>query len=336
MMDLSIIIVNHNSKKLLSDCLSSFFRFRPILSFEIIIVDNASSDNSKSEFIGTFPELIWHDMGYNAGFARANNFGLTIARGRFALLLNADTIFSNNILDDLVAKFDQLGDHVALGVQLLNVDGSTQNSGANFVKGGLNTILQLPYIGDLTRFLAYFFGMKNPNVVDSSDYQRVGWISGAFLCVRMSKLSQSGFLDEDFFLYSEEIEWCSRLNRHGKLAILGDLSIIHIGSGSTQSLTNDKVHNYQNISDKKGRQVLVSNFLRIRKQYGLFWLALIFCFYLLELLVLPLGLLVENILSPRRKLANFSQVIGFYKNMLTLTRQLPAIALGVQRLYKVI
>ena len=335
-MDLSIIIINYNSKKLLSDCLSSFFDFRPVLKFEIIVVDNNSNDQSKEEITARFPDLTWIDMGYNAGFSRANNKGIKIARGKYILLLNADTLFISNILDNLINQFDHLFDYSALGVQLLNTDGSKQNSGAKFVMGGLNNILQLPYIGDLARYVAYSIGMKNPNVVSSASFESVGWISGAFLCVRAESIEKAGLMDEDFFLYSEEIEWCSRLEIYGKLGIVGDLSIIHIGSGSTQSLTNDKEHNYKNISDKKGRQVLVSNFLRMKKQFGVFWTLILFGFYLLELVVFPIGLIIENIIHLKNPFANFNLVIGFYKNMIVLVRNIPSIFFGINKLYKVI
>lgn len=335
-MDISVIIVNYNSKKLLDDCLSSFFLHSPTSLFEIIIVDNNSNDDSKNYILTKYPSIKWIEMGYNAGFSRANNSGIKSAKGEFVLLLNADTIFIFNILDDLISKFRHLKDYNALGVQLLNPDLSYQNSGAKFVKGGLNNVLQLPYLGDLARIMAFGIGMKNPNVVESSNFENVDWISGAFLCVRTKSLEQSGLLDEDFFLYSEEIEWCSRIGKFGKLGIAGDLKIIHIGSGSTAALTNDIKHNYQNLTDKKGKQLLVSNFLRMKKQFGIFWTLLLLFFYFVELLILPIGLLLQNIFNLKNPFRNFEMVVGFYKNMASLLINLPSILVGKRKLYKVI
>jgi GT2 family glycosyltransferase len=217
-MQLSVIIVNFKSAALILDALESLYRETTGISFEVFVVDNASGDNSRERITGAYPEVLWIDMGYNAGFARANNAGIRAAKGQAILLLNPDTL----VLDKAVTKAYealQASSYVACGVQLVNPDGSPQISGNYFMKGGLNHLLPLPYWGDLLRWAGYKAGTKVPNVLESADVQEVDWISGAFLMVKHAAIEKVGLMDEDFFLYGEEVEWCSRLHKQGKLCI---------------------------------------------------------------------------------------------------------------------
>jgi len=147
---LSIIIVNYKSSHFIKDCLQSAVAFESYKSFEWIIVDNNSKDQSKELLLNEFPFLLWYDMGYNAGFARANNAGIKLAKGESILLLNPDTIILKDAINVCLQDFTN-SNNVACGVQMLNKDLTTQISGSHFMKGGINHLLPLPYWGNFLK-----------------------------------------------------------------------------------------------------------------------------------------------------------------------------------------
>lgn len=313
-MKLSIIIVNYKSAELIDDCLTSARTFDSFHEFEWIIVDNQSNDNSKQIITSKFPQIVWIEMGYNAGFARANNAGIRIAKGEIVLLLNPDTLVLNNAIENCVNQLAN-SQNVACGVQLLNKDLSNQISGSNFMIGGLNHLLPLPYLGAFLKLISSFLSVKKPSIEIASEFEKVEWISGAFLMVKKEMIKKAGFMDEDFFLYAEEIEWCSRLSKQGPLMLYGNLHIIHLIGETITKATRSNDSTYLNIYDKKGLQLVLSNHLRIRKQYGIFW----FLFQLLNYtLAVPVYLILgffENILKVRSPLNDLEKAMGLAKNV---------------------
>jgi len=204
-LSLSVIIVNYRSSEDICNCIASALQFPSAKSFEWIIVDNDSGDNSKEIITSKYPFVKWIEMPYNAGFARANNRGIETATGETVLLLNPDTL----ILDDAIAKCYHrfiYSDYVACGVQLLNADKSPQITGNFFMKGGLNHLLPLPYLGLFLRAIAFAVKMKKTNVRQAEKEQKVDWINGALLMVKKTVINKAGLMDEDFFLYAEEKE----------------------------------------------------------------------------------------------------------------------------------
>src|ERR1700730_3262262 len=147
-MQLSIIIINYKSPDLLLNCLRSVYEETTKIEFEVIIVDNASGDNSKELVLSNYPRLKWIQMNYNAGFARANNEGIRQSISPVVLLLNADTLIENHAIENTLLQFET-SEAAACGVQLLNPDRSPQISGNYFMRGGLNYLLPLPYMGNL-------------------------------------------------------------------------------------------------------------------------------------------------------------------------------------------
>ncbi len=267
---LSVIIVNYRSAKYILQCLRSAFQFQSANKFEWIVVDNDSGDNSFALITREFPAVKWIQMGYNAGFARANNEGIRRASSDILLLLNPDTIIINDAIQLCLEKFS-VSNHVACSVQLLNEDGTSQITGNFFMTGGLNHLLPLPYTGKILSFIALQGGAKKTNVPKASVEQKVDWINGAFMMVKKESAERSGFFNEDFFLYAEEIEWCSRLVKIGSIIVYGDLHIIHLQGETINAETATTDKGYTNLHDRKGLQLMVSNNLRIRKQYGIFW-----------------------------------------------------------------
>jgi GT2 family glycosyltransferase len=335
-MDLSVIIVNYKSAFHVLNCIESIYQHTTKHSFEIIVVDNDSSDDSETKILSAYPAVIWLQTGYNAGFARANNVGIRKATGENILLLNADTIVLDGAVDKTIDLFQQTPDAVGCGVQLLNSDGSHQISGAHFIKGGLNFLLPLPYLGRFVRFLGYKLNTRPPSVKEVSKTEEVDWIVGAFIVVRSEVLKESGLLDEDFFMYAEEIEWCSRLRKQGKLYLFEEPKVIHLGGGtSSDYYETDENENSKNLWNKKARQIIVSQMLRIRKQYGMAWFLAIWGFFIIEIPVFVIGLLCEKLFRFGKSRFGWKDVSGYIKNMIYLLNYIFKIIRNKPFFYKV-
>ena len=164
-MDLSIIIVNYKSPQLVLSCLETIYNETKIISFEIIIVDNDSKDDSRQIIQQHYPNVQWIQMDYNSGFARANNAGIRNAKGEFLLLLNSDTLILENALDKIVSYVRKDNSVAAASVQLLYADYTAQNAGNYFVYGGLNVLLTLPVLNNIVKkigkILKLTFGILN-------------------------------------------------------------------------------------------------------------------------------------------------------------------------------
>jgi len=320
-MDVSIIIINYKSAQLVMDCVASIYQQTHQHSFEIILVDNDSKDNCKESVLARYPATKWLQTGYNAGFARANNAGMRIAAGEFILILNADTIILDGAIDKSITLLKQQQDAIGCGVQLLNTDGTDQISGAYFVKGGLNSLLPLPYLGRVVRYFGYKFKSTVPSLKTFSEKVEVDWIVGAYILVKKNAMLQSGLMDEDFFIYSEEIEWCARLKKQGQLFLFAEPKVTHLlgGSSSDYYATKER-ENSANIWGKKGRQIIVSNMLRIRKQYGIGWFLLIVSIYVFEIPVFFFCLLIEKMFTTGKASYKWKDFFGFTKNISTLLR----------------
>ena len=218
-MDLAIIIVSWNTSKLLLQCLNSIFASRPLCSFEIIVVDNGSVDDSLSMIESHFPSVILIKNDLNQGFARANNQGLSIARSKYFMLLNSDTIVLLGAIDRLVQTAEQNPEVGILGPKLLNMDGTVQKSWASF-----------PSL--LFELLGANFRVRHP-IPYLSDTYDVDWIMGACMLVRSKAVEDAGKLDENYFFYSEEIDWCFRIKKKNwKVWYLASAEVHHLGGGS--------------------------------------------------------------------------------------------------------
>src|SRR5688572_2235121 len=316
MVFLSIIIVNYKASHLISDCLHSVFKHSVSPGLEVIVVDNFSQDDSESIITTKFPQVLWMQMGYNSGFARANNAGIRAAKGNIVLLLNPDTLNEGNAIEKCVERF-AVSEYIACSVQLLNPDQSPQISGNYFIKGGLNQLMALPYVGRFIRWLGYTFKIKKTNLPEAKGTVEVEWINGAFLMVKKQAIEKAGMMDEDFFLYFEEIEWCSRLRKTGKLCIYGDLNVIHLQGSTANEAFGSAGQGYYNVYDRKGLQIMVSGMVRIRKQYGIGWFVFHLLFYLFTIPVFLIGVLITSLFR-RRSSYSFKQFSGYVKNCMKL------------------
>lgn len=320
---LSIIIVNYRSTKYILDCLQSA---GPALmqnkEIEWIIVDNDSNDDCHNQIGSLFPQVHFLQMGYNAGFARANNAGIKMAKGAHVLLLNPDTILPENSILNCVQRL-AASDCVACGVQLIHADHSPQFSGSYFTKGGLNHVLELPYWGKAVKWVANVLNVSKPSFIEVEKEIKVDWVSGAFLMVKQSAIKKAGLMDEDFFLYAEEVEWCSRLGKTGPLCLFGDITVVHL-IGTT----------YSNLSDKTGFQLMISNHVRIRKQYGIFWFILLLLNYTWAVPFAFIASLIIHTIKGKSPFTEMGYIFGFAKNVGTIWTMLPTIMLGKKYFYK--
>lgn len=332
---LTIIIVNYRTPQLLLDCLRTIVNQSGNLVPEIIIVDNASGDNSRQLIHNDFPSVKWIQMSYNAGFARANNEGIRQSSGDIVLLLNSDTLNVDNAIDSCSTLFAK-SDYIACGVQLLNADKTPQISGNYFMKGGINNLLPLPYIGITLKWLGNLLSVKKPNVPDSNASVEVDWINGAFLMVKKDAIKQAGLMDEDFFLYAEEAEWCSRLAKLGKLVIYGQFKVFHLQGESANAAFKSSGRGYYNLYDRKGLQIMLSNFVRIRKQFGIGWFLFHLFMYSIAVpiyLILNFSRMVFTLNLNRQEIDRMS---GFTENIFRIWGYMPIIIRNKPFFYKIL
>jgi len=296
----SIIIVNYKQPGLVVDCLETIFPNPTSSKFEVIVVDNCSNDDSERIIRKRFPDISWIQMNYNSGFARANNAGIRAAKGELVLLLNSDTLCENNAIAECAERLHE-SEYIAAGVQLLNPDRSPQISGSYFITGGLNQLLMLPYLGSFCRWLGKQMNVRKTSVGEAKEMVDVDWINGAFLMVKKEAAEKAGLLDEDFFLFFEEIEWCSRLRKVGKMCIYGDLRMVHLLGSTANKAFESSSKGYNDLFDKKGFQIMVSSLLRIRKQYGIGWFIFHLLSYLLNIPFFLVGLVISLPFSAKKR-----------------------------------
>lgn len=238
---LSVVIVNWNVKDLLRRCLNSVLEGLRSdngqqLSCQIVVVDNASDDGSVGMLREEFPHVHLIANKENLGFTRGNNQGIAFSNGRYVLLLNPDTEILGDALGEMVVYMEAHHRVGALGPQLLDPDGQVQSSRRRFPNLGT------AYVE--STFLQQWFPesdiLKRYYVLDGSDdeTQSVDWVVGACLLMRRETLEEVGLLDERFFMYSEELDWCYRAKELGwEVVYLPTAQVIHyVGKSSEQVL----------------------------------------------------------------------------------------------------
>ncbi|WP_406648185.1 glycosyltransferase family 2 protein [Aliisedimentitalea scapharcae] len=232
-MDLSIIIVNWNTKDLLRDCLCTVERGLGQLHAEVLVVDNASTDGSPRMVRTEFPWVQLIESSRNMGFAGGNNAALRSASGRYVMLLNTDTLVHGTVLENAVAWMDAHPNAGIMGPRVLNADGSVQPSCSAF-PSLRNLAMQT---AGLTRF-RQFDGYRMTGW-DRCQERQVDVISGAAMFVRRSAVQNVGLLDEAFFFYGEETDWCRRFRHEGWDVVFAPIpEVTHFGNGSANKLNH--------------------------------------------------------------------------------------------------
>jgi GT2 family glycosyltransferase len=219
----------------LKDCLDSVWSSLAGVEAEVIVVDNASTDGSVQMVRSDFPATHLIANSDNRGFAAANNQGFDVARGRHVLLLNSDTIVHGDVLARSVDYMDRHPDVGMMGCRVLNGDGSTQMTCSRFPTFA-NLLLQTTGANRLGGSFFSRYQMLDWNRKDERD---VEVISGCYLVVRAEVISEIGYLDEAFFCYGEETDWCRRCSNAGwRLAFAPVGEITHFGSGTTRKMNH--------------------------------------------------------------------------------------------------
>jgi GT2 family glycosyltransferase len=304
--DLSIVIVNWNVRALLQRCLSSLGAGEAGLlsafDTEIIVVDCASSDGSAEMVQREFPNAQMIVSDKNLGYARGNNVGMAQARGSYALLLNPDT----EVVGDALAKMVRyLDEHTAVGVlgpTLRYPDGSLQSSRRRFptlATAFCESTLLHQWFPNNRVAVRYHFADRPPDRPQSVD-----WLVGAALMIRRETWRQVGPLDEGFFMYFEELDWCWRCRSAGwEIHFLPAAQIIHYEGKSSEQVVTQRTIHFQR-----------SKIRYYRKYFGAFW-ALVIRFYLLATFAIQLceetlkWLLGHNRELRRKRIASYWKVV---------------------------
>lgn len=231
MPDLSIIIVNWNTRELLAGCLQSIYETTSDLDFEVIVVDNASSDGSPSVLRKRFPRVQLVENRENVGFARANNQAIALSRGRYLLLFNTDAIATPGAIRSLTSLADAEPRAGIVGATLLNPDGSFQASYTPFPTLRQEFLI-LTGLGRLLR--GQWYPSRGPE--DERGPQVVDYVEGACMLARRQAIEEVGELDEAYFMYAEEVDWCYAMKQAGwQVWYQPAAKVIHLGGGSSQS-----------------------------------------------------------------------------------------------------
>lgn len=225
--DLSVVVASYNVAPLLRACLESLETAFGVLDAEVFVVDNDSTDGSPEMVAAEFPQVRLIRNEINEGFARANNRALTLTSGRYVLLLNPDTAIPPKTLEPMVAFLDENQDVGVVGPRVVRPDGRLDEAcrrGFPTPLTALARFLQLDKVFPKSRTL----GRYRQTYQDPSDRYEVDSVVGAFMIVRRTALEDVGGLDEDFFMFGEDLDWCWRIkSKDWRIYYLGDLEVIH-------------------------------------------------------------------------------------------------------------
>jgi GT2 family glycosyltransferase len=226
--EVSIVMVNFNQAQYTAQCLDSILKAPPLTSYEIILVDNASSDGSPDWLEAHYPYVKLVRSARNGGIAGGNNLGIRAACGRYILLLNNDTLVTPGTIDQTVAFLNAHPEAAGVGGNLLNADGTFQSGYANF-----HTLWSVFLV---TTKLGQRFHPWYPSLPRGKAVKEVDWISTAFMTFRKDALEAVNLVDEEYFIYSDETDLEYRLVQAGwKIYYLPDLETIHFGGKSLNS-----------------------------------------------------------------------------------------------------
>jgi len=262
--DLSIIIVSFNTKEYLRRCLQNVFRDTSSLDIEVIVVDNNSVDGSVAMLAEEFPQVRLIPSSVNLGFAGANNRALQVAQGRFFVLLNSDAFVQPNALK---LAFDHMVANPTVGLaggRLIGERNTWQPAARSFpsLVSEIFTLSGLSSKYPRSRV----FGKPDRTYADPFVPAETDWVPGAFAIIASDVLKQTGFFDETFFLYFEEVDLCKRIKSLGyKVMYWPDVVVVHLGGESSKQLKGA-------VRSKSGSQVTLwrmrSELLYYRKHHG--------------------------------------------------------------------
>ncbi len=233
-MQLSIVIVNYNVKYFLDLALSAVYEASNRIDVEIIVVDNASTDGSLEFLRQKHPQVHFISNEKNLGFARANNIGIKKAEGKFVLLLNPDTIIAENTLTQCLDFMNKTKDAGAVGVRMVDGSGSFLKESKRSFPDPMVSFYKLFGLSKLFP-KSEKFGKYHLSYLPENEINAVDVLSGAFMFIRKDVLEKAGLLDEDYFMYGEDIDLSYKLTKTGyKNYYLPTTTIIHFKGESTK------------------------------------------------------------------------------------------------------
>ena len=231
MTNLSIIIVNWNLQELVTECLASIYRNLNDVNFEVIVVDNNSSDNSVNAIKNTYTAVTLIGNSKNVGFGKANNQGLKVSKGEFVLLLNPDTVIMNQAIQKMLAFIANDESVGAVGPKIVDGNNTVRPECARNY---------LTLSGELAQ-LAKFDRPRRRNRMNKSwnEMRKVEVLSGSCMLMRKACLDQVGGFDEQFFLYGEDVDLCYRIKQSGwKVYYFPDATVRHLAHQSSEKATD--------------------------------------------------------------------------------------------------
>lgn len=267
-LDLSIIIVSFNSQERLRTCLASIFAQTSDVTYEVIVVDNASKDRTVQMIMNEFEQVAVIQNEKNRGFAFAVNQGMHVASGRYICLLNPDTEIRDRALEQLVAAMEQNPQIAVAGPRMLNEDGTIQPSVRRF-PGFIDQFLIVsklhllcPDARSLSRYLARDFSYDQSQPVDQ--------VMGACFMIRRSVIDQIGALDAKFFIWFEEVDFCKRVAEKTSMQVwyIANAHVMHVGGESFAQINNRTKQHWYNKS--------LRHYFFKHRQYGAFAALILF------------------------------------------------------------
>jgi len=240
MIDIAVIVVDWNAKDDLRVCLQSLARtLEPVVTSETWVVDNAGTDGSADMVRAEFPEvhLVINDA--NLGFSRANNQALALSQSRYALLLNSDAFIHPHALQELTAYADAHAEAGILGPRVLNPDGSLQYSCRRFPTLGAG-FFRNTYLGRLFPRNKYAQDYLMTDF-DHQSVRTVDWVSGCAMFIRRALVGEIGALDERFFMYCEDVDFCLRAGQAGFQVVYVPQAIVTHAIGRSSDKNADRM-----------------------------------------------------------------------------------------------
>jgi GT2 family glycosyltransferase len=240
---IAVIIISFNVEKLLKECIESVYRETKNARFDIWVIDNHSRDDSVRMLKRDFPQIHLIENADNVGFTRANNQAIRQCRSDYVLLLNPDTLIQDGAIDRMVQFMDEHPDVGVSGCRVLNEDGSLQLACRRSIPSPSVAFFRLT---GLSRLFPHSQRMAKYNLtyLDPAKSHEVDAVSGAFLLIRRQTMDQIGLLDETFWIYGEDIDWCIRAKKAGwQVMYYPDAHILHYkGVGCS---TNSRKTSYE-------------------------------------------------------------------------------------------
>ncbi|MFY0518412.1 glycosyltransferase family 2 protein [Lysinibacillus sp. UGB7] len=233
-MDLSIVIVNFNTKKLTLDCIRSIYDSNMEHEFEIIVVDNHSFDESVDAIKSKYPKIKVIENKENIGFSKANNQAILESIGRYVLLLNSDTIVMQNTLTYIINFMDDHKEAGGSGCKVLLPNGTLDKA---CHRGFPTPEASLYYMLGLAKRFPYNrkFNSYHKSYLNMDETHEIDCLVGAFMMVRRETIEEIGLLDENFFMYGEDIDWCYRIKEaNWKIYYNPTVSIVHYKGASSR------------------------------------------------------------------------------------------------------